>query len=41
MSRDTVRAQEHYGRVRWLISILYLMGLRISEVASNPMGGLF
>jgi site-specific recombinase XerD len=27
--------------VRWLISLLYLMGLRISEVVSNPMGGFF
>src|SRR5260370_9800337 len=30
-----------YARVRWLISLLYLMGLRISEVVSNPMGGFF
>jgi integrase/recombinase XerD len=41
MARDTVREQEHYARVRWLISLLYLMGLRISEVVSNPMGGVF
>jgi integrase/recombinase XerD len=41
MPRDTTRAQEHYARVRWLISLLYLMGLRISEVVSNPMGGFF
>jgi site-specific recombinase XerD len=34
----TARAQEHYARVRWLISLLYLMGLRISEVVGNPMG---
>jgi site-specific recombinase XerD len=27
--------------VRWLITLLYLMGLRISEVVSNPMGGFF
>jgi integrase/recombinase XerD len=27
--------------VRWLISLFYLMGLRISEVVSNPMGGFF
>jgi hypothetical protein len=31
MPRDTAREQEHYARVRWLISLLYLMGLRISE----------
>ncbi|SAL50704.1 Phage integrase [Caballeronia udeis] len=28
MPRDTTRAQEHYARVRWLISLLHLMGLR-------------
>jgi integrase len=39
MPRDTARVQEHYARARWLISLLYLMGLRISEVVSNPMGG--
>jgi integrase/recombinase XerD len=38
MPRDTAREQEHYARVRWLISLLYLIGLRISEVVSNPMG---
>ena len=27
--------------MRWLISLLYLIGLRISEVVSNPMGGFF
>jgi hypothetical protein len=41
MPRDTAREQEHYARVCWLISLLYLMGLRISEVVSNPMGGFF
>ncbi|QIE29578.1 Tyrosine recombinase XerC (plasmid) [Caballeronia sp. SBC2] len=41
MPRDTAREQEYYARVRWLISLLYLMGLRISEVVSNPMGGFF
>ena len=41
MPRDTAREQEHYARVRWLISLLYLMGLRISEVVNNPMGGFF
>src|SRR5260370_17442301 len=41
MPRDTAREQEHYARVRWLISLLYLLGLRISEVVSNPMGGFF
>jgi integrase/recombinase XerD len=41
MPRNTAREREHYARVRWLISLLYLMGLRISEVVSNPMGGFF
>jgi site-specific recombinase XerD len=41
MPRITVREQEHYARVRWLISLLYLMGPRISEVVTNPMGGFF
>ncbi|MDN7184672.1 tyrosine-type recombinase/integrase [Caballeronia sp. SEWSISQ10-4 2] len=41
MPCDAAREQEHYARVRWLISLLYLMGLRISEVVSNPMGGFF
>jgi len=41
MPRATAREEEHYARVRWLISLLYLMGLRISEVVSNPMGGFF
>jgi integrase/recombinase XerD len=29
MPRDTVRDQRHYARVRWLISLLYMMGLHI------------
>jgi site-specific recombinase XerD len=41
MPRETAREREHYARVRWLISLLYLMGLRISEVVTNPMGGFF
>jgi integrase len=41
MPRGTAREQEHYARVRWLISLMYLLGLRISEVVNNPMGGFF
>lgn len=41
MPRDTDREREHYLRVRWLFSLLYLCGLRISEVAGNTMGGFF
>lgn len=28
-------------RVRWLFSLLYICGLRVSEVAANDMGGFF
>lgn len=41
MPRDTVRDQEHYVRVHRPISLLYLIGLRISEVVSIPIGGFF
>lgn len=41
MPRDTERQQEHYYRLRWLFSLLYLCGLRISEVIDNTMGGFF
>lgn len=39
MPRETARDQAHYWRVRWLFSLLYLCGLRISEVVQNTMGG--
>lgn len=35
------REQAHYVRVRWLFSLLYLCGLRISEVIENTMGNFF
>lgn len=41
MPRDTNRAREHYVRVRWLFSLLYICGLRISEVTENTMGEFF
>lgn len=41
MSRETDRAREHSYRVRWLFSLLYICGLRISEVTENTMGGFF
>ncbi|BCB27301.1 hypothetical protein SKTS_21870 [Sulfurimicrobium lacus] len=41
MQKETEREQEHYFRVRWLFSLLYLCGLRISEVTENTMGGFF
>lgn len=41
MSRETSREREHYFRTRWLFSLLYLCGLRISEVVCNQMGSFF
>lgn len=41
MPRERDREREHYFRVRWLFSLLYLCGLRISEVIDNTMGGFF
>ncbi|HYD62195.1 MAG TPA: tyrosine-type recombinase/integrase [Noviherbaspirillum sp.] len=41
MPKETDREREHYLRMRWLFSLLYLCGLRISEVVGNTMGGFF
>lgn len=41
LPRDTTREREHYLRMRWLISLCYVCGLRISEIATNKMGGFF
>lgn len=41
MPRETERDGEHYWRVRWLFSLLYLCGIRISEVVQNTMGDFF
>jgi site-specific recombinase XerD len=41
MPRETDREREHYLRTRWMFSLLYLCGLRISEVVGNTMGGFF
>lgn len=41
LPRETEREREHYFRLRWLFSLLYLSGLRISEVTQNNMGGFF
>lgn len=38
LPQGTSRDQAHYHRVRWLFSLLYLCGLRISEVTGNTMG---
>ncbi|KVP53363.1 integrase [Burkholderia ubonensis] len=41
MPRDDARACFHYDRARWLFTLLYLGGLRITEAADNTMGGFF
>lgn len=41
MPRDTDRERIHYFRVRWLFSLFYACGVRISEVIGNTMGGFF
>ncbi|MFA5597521.1 MAG: tyrosine-type recombinase/integrase [Pusillimonas sp.] len=41
MPQASGREREHYLRVRWLFTLLYLCGLRISEVTQNTMGGFF
>jgi integrase/recombinase XerD len=41
LPRETNRQREHYYRTRWLFSLLYLCGLRISEVVGNQMSGFF
>ena len=35
------RERFHYVRVRWLFTLLYLGGLRITEVSANTMGQFF
>ena len=41
LPQETEREQEHYYRYRWLFSLLYLCGLRVSELSQNKMGALF
>ncbi|MFZ6742475.1 tyrosine-type recombinase/integrase [Undibacterium sp. JH2W] len=41
MPKETERQCEQYCRLRWLFSLLYLCGLRISEVIVNTMGSFF
>lgn len=41
MPRETPREREHYLRLRWLVSLCYVCGLRISEIAGNTVGGFF
>jgi integrase/recombinase XerD len=41
MPQQSNREREHYARVRWLFTLLYLGGLRITEVSENTMGDFF
>lgn len=41
MPKETKRERAHFFRTRWLFTLLYLGGLRISEVAENTMGRFF
>jgi integrase len=41
LPRETPREREHYFRLRWLVTLCYVCGLRISEIATNSMGGFF
>lgn len=41
LPRETPREREHYLRLRWLVSLCYVCGLRISEITGNSMGGFF
>lgn len=41
MPREADRERAHYHRNRWLFTLLYLGGLRISEVGQNTMGAFF
>lgn len=41
LPRETLRQREHYQRVRWLISLIYITGIRVSEVVQNTMGNFF
>lgn len=41
LPRENAREREHHGRARWLLTLLYLGGLRISEVGINTMGDFY
>lgn len=41
MPRETPRDREHHLRLRWLVSLCYVCGLRISEITGNGMGSFF
>lgn len=41
MPNLTERDQGHASRCRWLFSLLYIGGLRVSEICGATMGGFF
>jgi integrase/recombinase XerD len=41
LPREAARDRERHSRARWLLTLLYLGGLRISEVGMNTMGDFF
>lgn len=41
LPKESKREREHYCRLRWLFSLMYVCGLRISEVNGNTMGNFF
>jgi integrase/recombinase XerD len=41
LPRESPREREHYFRLRWLFTLLYVCGLRISEVIGTSMGAFF
>ncbi|MCQ9616317.1 hypothetical protein L1889_06060 [Paenalcaligenes niemegkensis] len=41
LPQETDRQREHYLRFRWVFTLLYLTGLRVSEVSLNTMGAFF
>ncbi len=41
MPANTARGRAHAVRCRWLFSLLYVGGLRVSEVTSGCMGGFY
>jgi site-specific recombinase XerD len=38
---NTARQRAHAARTRWLLTLLYIGGLRVSEVCAGTMGGFF
>lgn len=41
MPMENNRERLHAARVRWLFSLLYIGGLRVSEICNTAMGGFF